>query len=370
MGVPQPLLLKPGTEEFIQLDSSAGHITLSKGDQIELFCSKNFKQPFEGQTVVVSCVEGTQFLSKGKSYEFNKFVCTAYPDHSVKTTARTCIGGKLLEIGFKVKSKWLNLLEICHNSIRGETHWVHYKQAPENAGFQRNVARIGFIQGDLYKGLKVDDLYKRVTQRKTIAKILGSNELANQLIAATGDYFLSRGHLAAKSDFIYGSQQLATFYFINAAPQWQTFNAGNWAAVEYHLKKYVDKKIINVDIYTGTYGVVKFNDVNGHPRDLYLASDNKNTAHRIPVPKQYYKMVIDPKTRAGIVFLGVNNPYAKLEQIQKEYIICTDIGDKVKYIPWERTDLKAGYSYACEVSDFLKTVTHLPNLPKIEKLLL
>lgn len=81
-------------------------------------------------------------------------------------------------------------------------------------------------------GLDVDDLYSREIQRKTCSTILQSKPLCICLIPDKGDFFLSRGHLAARSDFIYYSHQRATFYFLNAAPQWQTFNGGNWAILE------------------------------------------------------------------------------------------------------------------------------------------
>ena len=48
----------------------------------------------------------------------------------------------------------------------------------------------------------------------------------------TSTQFLARGHLAAKSDFVFATAQRATFFFTNAAPQWQPFNAGNWNFLE------------------------------------------------------------------------------------------------------------------------------------------
>ena len=35
--------------------------------------------------------------------------------------------------------------------------------------------------------------------------------------------YLARGHLAPDADFIYDVQQDATYYFVNVAPQFQTF---------------------------------------------------------------------------------------------------------------------------------------------------
>lgn len=72
-------------------------------------------------------------------------------------------------------------------------------------------------------------MYTQAQQKSTISDIVGS-ELADKYI--TNTQYLARGHLAAKTDFIYATGQRATFFFINAAPQWQPFNAGNWNWLE------------------------------------------------------------------------------------------------------------------------------------------
>jgi len=71
-------------------------------------------------------------------------------------------------------------------------------------------------------------------------------------------------------------------------------------------------------------------------------------------------VVIEPSSRKGIVLIGVNNPHLSLEEIKRDYILCTDVSDKIDWISWKKTDLTAGYSYACEVAEFRKKVDHLP----------
>ena len=44
--------------------------------------------------------------------------------------------------------------------------------------------------------------------------------------------FFAKGHLSPDAAFIYQLEQYATYYFINVAPQFQSFNAGNWKALE------------------------------------------------------------------------------------------------------------------------------------------
>lgn len=238
---------------------------------------------------------------------------------------------------------------------------------PNNNNHQRNVARIMFIQGKFYNGIKVSASFARPVQRATMATILGSKEIADQIISNDTELFLARGHLAAKADYVFAPHQLTTFYYINVAPQWQSFNNGNWLQVEIGIKKFIAKRNVDTHVYTGTYGVMTHPDVYGRERKLYL-SWSKSGAHQIPVPRFYYKVVIAEEINAGIVLIGINNPYAKLDAIEAYDILCPDVSDQIKYIEWDRRNITAGYSYACSVADFTKVVKDLPKLPKTTKL--
>lgn len=69
---------------------------------------------------------------------------------------------------------------------------------------------------------------------------------------ATGNYFCSRGHLTPNGAFDTKDERDLTFMMTNVAPQWQEFNAGNWAAVENAVKQYVQSVGHLVYVFTGT----------------------------------------------------------------------------------------------------------------------
>lgn len=304
----------------------------------------------------------------GDEIEFSDITCNELPAHTARPTNRTCPGGEIAQVGYHVENRWLNLMDICHDPVVAVTHWVHHFQDPWNRGFQRGFPRIMFIQGDFFDTLNVHALYTRGRQRRTIANILGSEQLAQDLIEEVGDLFLSRGHLAARTDYMLGSHQQASFYYLNAAPQWQTFNGGNWERVETGLRNHVDRQNWNVELFTGTHGILTIDDVNGRPQELFLHMQRGRG--RIPVPKIYYKIAIEHNLKAGIVFIGVNHPYATLEQIKSDFVYCDDVSDKVTYIPWQKDNIKLGYSYACAVSEFAKRIPELPPLPHVDRLLI
>lgn len=227
-----------------------------------------------------------------------------------------------------------------------------------------------FTPGDFYPGLNIESLYSNFVQRKTIGRILGSEQIASDIVKPyeTSDFYLARGHMVAKADFVLAPLQMSTFYYINVAPQWQTFNGGNWEQIEIGVRRVVAKRNIEAEVYTGTHGIFKYPDFKGIQREIYLAPKPGGQS-RVPVPLYYFKVVISKETDAGIVFIGVNNPYMKPE-VTKSHVLCPDVSDQVNYINWDRTNITAGYSYACSVDEFTKVVKSLPKLPTVTKLLL
>lgn len=129
-------------------------------------------------------------------------------------------------------------------------------------------------------------------------------------------------------------------------------------AVEDGSRRLAADRNITLEVYTGTHGVIKFNDTDGIAQEIYLDNDNK----KVPVPKIFYKILIDKFRNAGIVLIGVNNPHVTMQEITRNYVVCNDVSHKIRYIKWRTTDIRRGYSYACEVNEFLKEVPHLENL--------
>ena len=116
---------------------------------------------------------------------------------------------------------------------------------------------ITIIRFNCFSGLDPTNLYKRVTQKATISEILGSEELGEKYISNTTDFFLSKGHMTAKGDYFYGTHQMSTFWYMNAAPQWQTFNGRNWNELEVSCRHFAGVLGKDLEVYTGTYVSIK-----------------------------------------------------------------------------------------------------------------
>ena len=73
-----------------------------------------------------------------------------------------------------------------------------------------------------------------------MTKILGSNIIDGVPIIDTtsrGTNYLAKGHLSPDAGFVYDVMQDATYYFLNVAPQFQSFNNGNWKSLEYNSRE-------------------------------------------------------------------------------------------------------------------------------------
>lgn len=154
LGEPQPLLLDSQTDEFRLPESSDGKIEFSRGETIKLYCSQDFRSPFNGKkSIMASCIAGKQFKVDKTVVDFSKFVCTKMPEHTIRRTNDSCMDGIIAEIGFQTESKWLPLMQVCHNEKIGATNWVHYKQKPANNGYQKSLTRVRFGQSSFYQGI-------------------------------------------------------------------------------------------------------------------------------------------------------------------------------------------------------------------------
>lgn len=354
---PQPLILIPGTSEFRFPTSASGVVSLNAGESVELFCSSALKNN-------ATCQSNGQFLINGQSQNFSTYVCPKLPVSSVRRTGSTCYGGNpIVEIGFDLgDGRFPKIVTICHDEVNEANIWALNRLTPANNEWQHSFPRPNFqTPPEFFGGKNVDGLYTKNNQRAIFGQILGSQELANELVQLTGDVYLARGHMAAKADYIFGSHMDATFWFVNTAPQWQIFNGYNWERVESGVRELADARDYYLDVYTGTYGVMSVPDVNGVHRELYLYFDSNGNG-LIPVPKIYYKVIIDEITELGIVIVGVNNPHTTETEIRESYTFCNDIADQVDWIDWNIHSVYNGYMYACEVSEFADSIGQLPPL--------
>uniref|UniRef100_A0A034WP10 DNA/RNA non-specific endonuclease domain-containing protein n=1 Tax=Bactrocera dorsalis TaxID=27457 RepID=A0A034WP10_BACDO len=356
-----PILTPHNQLEYMQPNSS-GEIVVPHGHWLSFHCADKFAEPYGGQTLQAQCAGDKNFFINNEKVNFSKINCTTI---SIPTPIRTgfCCSGEgteLIIIGNEIKSNGscytIPTMQVCFDQIRQTTLYVEHKITPASIHYRKHVPRKNFTSDDFFGGRNIDPLYRTSKQIKALKRILGKDVS----IYVTAKNYLSRGHLVAKADLIFSGQQKSTFYYVNIVPQWQSFNAGNWSRIEDGVRQFAHDSNSTLLCWTGTWGVCTLPDVNNEQRELYLGDDKQNN-NVIPVPKLFYRIVIDAESRKGITFVGVNNPYLKIEELTTGgYLIAEDVSDNIDWIKWDRKNIEKGYCYACSVPDFVAVVKDLP----------
>ncbi|CAK1578464.1 unnamed protein product [Parnassius mnemosyne] len=367
LGQPQPVYIH--RNNYLTPKGNSGRIQLNTGEQVTIACTgsgRTIRHPNIARnvnTATATCVNNAIISGPGwlnGNGQFKQLTCSTHSLPEAVSTSERCFNNNIvIRVGYIVNNVFYPLYWSCFDQRRLEVLYVWYDQRPTNAVHQTGVERPSWSAGSFFPGVNVNNRYTQAQQKNTIAGYVG-NSLANKYI--TNTQFLSRGHLAAKSDFVFAVGQRATFYFINAAPQWQPFNAGNWNSLEINLKKRIGQAGYNTVIYTGTFGVTQLRNANNRLVDIYLHRDNNNN-EQIPVPLYYYKVAYDASRRLGTAFIGINNPYYTLAEARSRQF-CTDRcrnNAAFNWIGWQPDRVDIGYSFCCTIADFRKVVKHLPN---------
>lgn len=336
---------------------------MKQSDIIEIFCPDSFISvngaPLAVDLSQIICCDGN-FMLNNKAVRFSTLSCTKPPKDVARYTGNKCLGDhEEFEIGYKYKNDFLTLITGCFKKIHKITLYTLNTISKTIAGGKSaHPRKSSWKQGSFYSGVIVDNLYKRNNQRIAVNKQLGLNIGSTQYITEYDQkYYLSRGHLTPKADFIYGSQQDATFYFVNAIPQWNLLNIGNWKILENNLRKLASNRRIDLKIYTGTAEILSLpHNFDKRPVQLFL--DERKI---LPIPKFIWKVVYHEASGRGVAFVGVNNPFLK-EDVD-EYSICKNVCDKLSdYIQINLNYTTHGYVYCCEVGNIMQTVSTIPRL--------
>ena len=155
------------------------------------------------------------------------------------------------------------------------------------------------------------------------------------------------------------ASQDATYYYINCAPQWQSFNNGNWKALETAVRNLAAGRLADYTVYTGTHGLLTLPDKKGQQQPIYLATDSNNNV-AIPAPKFYWKIVHDPKAGKATAVVGINNPW--IDPKEDGALICPDECGRIPWITFQRHKLTSGYTFCCTVAQLRRAIPSVPNL--------
>lgn len=150
---------------------------------------------------------------------------------------------------------------------------------------------------------------------------------------------------------VYHQEQVTTNYCGNIVPVWDTIVKGNWNLLNQLIRKASSEYNAKTLATAGTIKVLEL----GKP--FYLVPKEKGPNWGIAVPKFLYMAFIIPSQDKGLACLVYNNIHDK-KMNKKDIHLCKPIELMWTLYP-EFLDAKNGYTYCCEIDDFIKIVPKL-----------
>lgn len=339
---------------------------MSGEKEIVFYCPSGFTNDLPGNSLVARCDhDDTVILKNGQntSIRFSDVKCMLPVKAKPKLTKLPCANGKgeIIEFGFPIDPTiWLPSVKVCFDSNEKRTFWVEHELKESSNHFQHEVERPEYGGEEFFSGLKLRTIYNRFGQYAAIERQLGKNAADKMINLKNDGMCLQRGHLSAVSEYAYGQQQQTMSNYVMVMLQWSVINnkGGNYYALEKSVKQFVKAMHITTEAYSGTHGTMEKMGKDRKMTKLYGSMHTK----QMPIPAFYYKVLLDHENKKAIAAICVNDPYATFEEIQTKYNLCPDVSDQIGWEFWngKRKVATLGYSYACKLSDFVKSVTDLP----------
>ncbi|XP_076659782.1 salivary endonuclease-like [Halictus rubicundus] len=363
---PQPLILtENGNDFFYPNAGTLPKLALGTGKSVLIACpgSRNKIAHTNLKEAKATCDSGKNFIVNGVTRPFSTITCDTSPTISTKVLPQKCLGNKTaIAIGFQLAAKFLATIEVCRNDNTYETYYSKFQLSRKCKQAQSGYPRPTWQPGSHFNGMDVQKLYYWETQRSAIDRILGPNSPMSKLI--TRDTRLTRGHLAAKGDFVYGVQQNATFQYLNAAPQWGSFNSKNWEVLESSLRNFTARKSLDIEVYTGVHGEMTMPDIHGNQRVITISTARSKP---MPVPRFFWKVIYHRASRKGTAFVGLNDPFIAYAP-SNAYLCNNRIDGQITWLNWS-ANYTEGLSYACTVGDLSSRIPTIPRLNVVDVLI-
>jgi hypothetical protein len=127
-------------------------------------------------------------------------------------------------------------------------------------------------------------------------------------------------------------------------------------------------KLKNVELYSGTHGILSFESNRGTFHDVYLKEG------KFPVPKYIWYVVKSDNKAVAFAMLNRVSMISNSNLHQQEMNLCTSRCEEIKWINKllensSYNKYENGFVLCCEFNEFRRTVTEMPPLEKINELL-
>ncbi|KAK4317842.1 hypothetical protein Pmani_011081 [Petrolisthes manimaculis] len=363
-----PLMLDSDLEMILPvLEGETSIVRVAEGSNITLVCPGSAINATKLVSAVATCIGDTQVTINDKTYSLKELGCLKKPKPSIKKGVGNCgVNGtdELHAIGFKIAPfVFYESVRVCFDGTTQTTLYTdHVLRGAHIAAKEVTPGRPGFKTGSGFYSVSMSRIYTKKSQLALMVKLLGSETLASTIINGGKQLYFSKGHMSPDADFVTEALQDATYFYINALPQWQAFNNGNWKQLEFATRTLAEEMGSDLRIYSGGWGVLQLPDVNNNPVDIHLGLTDGEQV--VPAPAVTWKVVHDEKTGRAVAIIGVNNPHIT----SVPDTICPNICTSLEWVTFAVTELEDGYTYCCTVDDLRKAVPYVPDIGTVKLL--
>ncbi|XP_050735522.1 uncharacterized protein LOC127008030 [Eriocheir sinensis] len=339
-------------------------VRVPSGTVLTIACpgSSNSIEQLGEVSVEATCSSGVMVVTAGIIRPLSTLGCSKTIRSSIKNHLGSCgVGdhGQLNIIGFRIGELFYEQIFVCFDYNAQTTLYTRHVVHGASIGAKdTDSSRPSFKSSTGYFNVSMNTVYSQASQSQLLINLLGDENLANSLFDKS-KYYFARGHLTPDADFVTEPEQDATYYYINAAPQWQAFNNGNWKLLEYAIRDLAEQNGRSLRVYTGGSGVLELDDINSNPVEVHLGMALGESV--VPVPAVTWKVIHDEYTNCAVAVVGVNNPHLTSPPLT----LCQDLCSSIPWIDFNTTDLTRGYTYCCTVADLRAAVPDVPDLGDI-----
>ncbi|XP_045505024.1 hemicentin-1-like [Colias croceus] len=344
-----------------QYDVENDLIRIPGNKKISFICPNNYIK-FRGRNLLVSslqakCKTDSQFEIKhkaiiGTSTNVYDLECSEEPKPHLRNPNIVCNyldDYQIINVGFKLVSTFQIMYSVCFNVVTKEPTYARY----EIYHFGHRTVRPYEYENSKYTNDEAE-VYDCDWQRNFFIQSFGFDMCPNKCCYI-------RRQLVNPQD-LYPSYEAAAFNNINVVPHWTSCST-NWNQIE---ERILAKAKINgekFEIWTGIYDRLELESYGLIKKPVAI----RNTKF---MPKLLWKVVHSKILRAAIAVIQINSPNILDPKEIKDYVICPDITDNVKWMhnpDWK--DPSKGYTYICGIKEFLKAFNRIIFLKGVKRTL-
>lgn len=378
------LIIKPHDHSELLYPNADGYVEIAENDRVFLSCGQRSQlNEFQASSKTLKCINANLFEDDQKIYRIEEmYTCQEVVLSDIKN-GRTLNSHEVKEIGFytddqntfltiveSYKDKGSKLTKYVKSTISKSVASVSLpRRRPSFDGHRRNLTSVRLRRR----------FYNADNQRTSIVNQLGTEYDRHLQKNRKTSLEFNRGHLTPRKSMICPAAAAATFTLHNEVPQSMMINSGNWNSIENHvrvmatvlqrdpievtgahkqlqLKRNGDGPFVDMYLYAFDENPVDNKTLDGQlVCGKHLDAVSKESAEALPIPLYFFKLVFEPFSRKGVVYVTVNNPHM---EDPSEFEVCrpitTEYRPDVKMPRWNLQDVAKGYSYMCSITDFVK----------------